>query len=332
MATRKSIERGETISAPLKETKVFPPMVTQMIGVGEATGALDTMLGEDRRLLRGGSGHRGRRPADAARADHDRRARRRRRRHRHRDVSADLRSDQQADVVHERDGALRRSVAWLIAIRAVISTMLLGSATFMRVDRAGIVRRRPVLLPDRLTYALTIAYALTLRFVERYRWLVDLQLGLRRAARVGLHLLHRRRHAAASRSLYVLPVIAASTMQFRRGGLLVATLEHGALRRPGAGAVSGGIGAARPIRGSTRHTRSRCRRGSVARYTVALNVFGSVRRRAARRHRSPRSLRSAGAQLVQASTEIADLQALEPARHRQPARAGWRPPIAALRS
>src|SRR6478736_9645460 len=44
MATRQSIERGETISAPLKETKVFPPMVTQMIGVGEATGALDTML------------------------------------------------------------------------------------------------------------------------------------------------------------------------------------------------------------------------------------------------------------------------------------------------
>jgi type IV pilus assembly protein PilC len=44
MVTRKSIERGETISAPLKDTKVFPPMVTQMIGVGEATGALDTML------------------------------------------------------------------------------------------------------------------------------------------------------------------------------------------------------------------------------------------------------------------------------------------------
>src|SRR5438874_6737507 len=44
MVTRKSIERGETISVPLKETKVFPPMVTQMIGVGEATGALDTML------------------------------------------------------------------------------------------------------------------------------------------------------------------------------------------------------------------------------------------------------------------------------------------------
>jgi type IV pilus assembly protein PilC len=44
MVTRKSIERGETISVPLKDTNVFPPMVTQMIGVGEATGALDTML------------------------------------------------------------------------------------------------------------------------------------------------------------------------------------------------------------------------------------------------------------------------------------------------
>ena len=44
MQTRKSIERGETISAPLKETQVFPPMVTQMIAVGETTGALDTML------------------------------------------------------------------------------------------------------------------------------------------------------------------------------------------------------------------------------------------------------------------------------------------------
>jgi len=44
LSTRKSIERGETIAAPLKETGVFPPMVSQMIGVGEATGALDTML------------------------------------------------------------------------------------------------------------------------------------------------------------------------------------------------------------------------------------------------------------------------------------------------
>jgi type IV pilus assembly protein PilC len=43
-ATRKSIEGGDTIAQPLKETAVFPPMVVQMISVGETTGALDTML------------------------------------------------------------------------------------------------------------------------------------------------------------------------------------------------------------------------------------------------------------------------------------------------
>jgi type IV pilus assembly protein PilC len=41
---RKGIERGETVSAPLAATKVFPSMVTQMINVGETTGALDAML------------------------------------------------------------------------------------------------------------------------------------------------------------------------------------------------------------------------------------------------------------------------------------------------
>src|SRR4029078_10031187 len=44
--TRTSIERGETVSAPLRETNVFPSMVVQMINVGETTGALDAMLGK----------------------------------------------------------------------------------------------------------------------------------------------------------------------------------------------------------------------------------------------------------------------------------------------
>lgn len=39
-----SIAEGDTITAPLKETGVFPPMVTQMISVGEKTGGLDEML------------------------------------------------------------------------------------------------------------------------------------------------------------------------------------------------------------------------------------------------------------------------------------------------
>ena len=41
---RKSLEQGKNLADPLKETNVFPGMVTQMIGVGEQTGAMDAML------------------------------------------------------------------------------------------------------------------------------------------------------------------------------------------------------------------------------------------------------------------------------------------------
>jgi type IV pilus assembly protein PilC len=44
MRVRKAIEEGRTIVDPLRESGVFPNMVTQMIGVGEATGAMDNML------------------------------------------------------------------------------------------------------------------------------------------------------------------------------------------------------------------------------------------------------------------------------------------------
>ncbi len=43
---RAKISEGKNIAGPLAETDVFPPMVVQMIGVGEATGAMDAMLGK----------------------------------------------------------------------------------------------------------------------------------------------------------------------------------------------------------------------------------------------------------------------------------------------
>jgi type IV pilus assembly protein PilC len=44
LSVREAVEQGRTISEPLKESKVFPDMVVQMIAVGEQTGALDQML------------------------------------------------------------------------------------------------------------------------------------------------------------------------------------------------------------------------------------------------------------------------------------------------
>jgi type IV pilus assembly protein PilC len=44
ISTRQSVSEGKTLAEPLTKFAVFPPMVTQMIAVGEATGALDNML------------------------------------------------------------------------------------------------------------------------------------------------------------------------------------------------------------------------------------------------------------------------------------------------
>ena len=61
----------------------------------------------------------------------------------------------------------RRKVAWLIAIRAVISTVLLGSATSCRSPRPARSPIDPFFFLIGLIYALTIVYAMTLRLVER---------------------------------------------------------------------------------------------------------------------------------------------------------------------
>jgi two-component system sensor histidine kinase PilS (NtrC family) len=202
--------------------------------------------------------------------------------------------------------ALRRNVAWLIFIRAVIGTILLGSATFVRATESGSFAVDPFFFLIGLTYALTIGYALALRFVERHRWLVDLQLGID-ALLISAFIYFTGGITSYFTSLYVLPVIAASTIQLRRGGLLVATLST---------VLYGGLVLAQYLAASglrtdpwlTAYAQS-LPAGSVARYTVALNVFGLFAV-AVLGGSLANSLRSAGAQLEQASTEIADLQAL----------------------
>src|SRR6476660_541193 len=167
--------------------------------------------------------------------------------------------------------ALRRNVAWLIAGRVVISTILLGSATFMRVTVPGSFAVDPFFFLIGLTYALTIGYALALRLVERHRWLIDLQLGID-ALIVSAFIYFTGGITSYFTSLYVLPVIAASTIQLRRGGLLVATLST---------VLYGGLVLAQYLAASglradpwlAAYAQS-LPAVSVARLTLALNVFG----------------------------------------------------------
>jgi two-component system sensor histidine kinase PilS (NtrC family) len=192
-----------------------------------------------------------------------------------------------------RKTGLRRNVAWLILMRAVISTMLLGSATFAEIRQPGSFQIDPFFFLIGLTYALTIGYATTLRFVERHRWLVDVQLA-GDALIVSAFIYFTGGIGSLYTPLYVLSIAAASSLQFRRGGLLVATLS--------AVLFVGLVLAQYFSTGLPISQRS-------AFYTVTLNVFGFFAV-ALLSGSLANSLQSAGVQLEQASEEIADLQAL----------------------
>src|SRR5450631_2070922 len=200
---------------------------------------------------------------------------------------------------------LRRKVAWLMAVRAIISTCLLGSATFVRVTAAGSFAVDPFFFLIGLTYALTISYALTLKFVDSNRRLVDLQLA-GDALIVSAFIAVTGGVTSYFTSLYVLPIIAGSMLQARRGGLVVATfatvLYVGlvlAQYLSASGLLDSGlvpVSLVLPPR-------------SVAQYTAGLNVFGFFAV-ALLSGSLAEGLRSADAKLELASTEIADLQAL----------------------
>src|SRR5215204_3134598 len=204
------------------------------------------------------------------------------------------------------DGGLRKNLAWLIAIRAIIGTILLGSAVVVQITAPGSFPVNPFFFLIGLTYGLTIIYGLTLRFVDRYRWLIDLQLA-GDALIVSAFIYFTGGITSYFTSLYVLPVIAAGAIQFRRGGLMAATLSTVLY----VGLVIAQYLAAAGYRTDPwlAATTLTLPPGSVARYTVALNVFGFFAV-ALLSGSLADSLRSAGARLEEASTEIADLQAL----------------------
>jgi two-component system sensor histidine kinase PilS (NtrC family) len=200
---------------------------------------------------------------------------------------------------------LRRRVAWLIAVRAFIGTILLGSAILIQIRNPGLFPGDSFFFLIALIYALTCAYAMTLPLVDRHRWLVDLQLA-GDALIVSAFIYFTGGITSYFTTLYVLPVVAASTVQFRRGGLLVATLST--LLYVGL-VLAQYLTAAGLLDLWLAPTFGPLPSRSVAQYTVALNVFGFMAV-ALLAGSLANSLRSAGARLEQASSEIAGLQAL----------------------
>ena len=202
----------------------------------------------------------------------------------------------------ERD--LRRKLFWLIAIRVGISSLLLGSAVFVQLTSPGTFPGEPLFLLIGVTYALNILWALTLKWAERYRWIVDIQLACD-ALIVSGFIVVTGGITSYFAALYVLPIASASSVQFRRGGMMIATLsallylgivltQYFGLGRVLGVAYFDFAGAMPPLR--------------IVVYTTGLNIFlffsiaflsGSLADR----------LQRAGARLERASSEIADLQA-----------------------
>ena len=199
---------------------------------------------------------------------------------------------------------LRRRLAWLIGIRVVISTLLLGSAAVVQWFSPGAFPAEPLFLLIGLTYLLNILWALTLKKAEQHPWLVDIQLSCD-ALLVSGFVAVTGGVTSYFAALYVLPIAAASSVQSRRGGTTIAVLS--ALIFLGIVLTQyfslGGIlglrwlpqGAALPA-------------PRMAAYTSGYYVFlffaiaflsGSLADR----------LQHAGMRLERASTEIADLQA-----------------------
>ncbi len=200
---------------------------------------------------------------------------------------------------------LRRNLARMIGIRAIIGTLLLGGATFAEISAPGLRALDPFFFLITLTYILTILYAATLRLAGRHRWLVDLQLG-GDALIVSAFVYFTGGIASFFSFLYVLPIVAASTVQSRRGSLLVATLS--AVLYFGMVAMQY-LAASGVLDPRIAPDSSLLPPNAIAQYTVALNLFGLFAVALISGSLAER-LRSSNARLQQASSEIADLQAL----------------------
>jgi two-component system sensor histidine kinase PilS (NtrC family) len=199
---------------------------------------------------------------------------------------------------------MRARLLKLIAVRVVISTLLLGTAILIEVSRPGAFPIDPFFFLIGLTYALSVAYLATLRLIEQHAWIVDVQLGVD-AVLVSAFIHVTGGITSYFSWLYLLPILAASSLRQRRGALQVAALSAGlylsivSLQYLFVDALPAGWQAA------TAETLPSLR---FAQYTLAVNVGGFLAVGYLSGQFAER-LRSADARLAHASHEIQDLRA-----------------------
>ena len=119
---------------------------------------------------------------------------------------------------------LRSRLLTLIAVRVVASTLLLGWAVLIQLSRPESFPVDPFFFLIGLTYGLNVLYLATLRYAEDHGWLIDLQFAV--DALVVSAFIHLTGGITSYfSSLYLLPIIAASSIRFGRTAIQVATLN-----------------------------------------------------------------------------------------------------------
>jgi two-component system, NtrC family, sensor histidine kinase PilS len=200
---------------------------------------------------------------------------------------------------------LRRRLAVHIAVRLLVATVLLGAAVIVQLRTPGALPINPFYFLVGLTFAVSLGFIGSLRFVGRLPWLTDVHFALD-AVVISATVFVTGGVESLFTILYMLPIVAASTVQFRRGGLQLAGLStillfgvvvaqylyaNGYLALPYENLVTSELP---PV--------------NIAYYTVALNAFGFFAVALLSGSLAERARRGE-AQLEQATEEIADLQA-----------------------
>ncbi|TDI22839.1 MAG: PAS domain-containing protein [Acidobacteria bacterium] len=200
---------------------------------------------------------------------------------------------------------LRRNLRWLSGVRFVTVTILLGSGVLVQLRTPGLWPVGPFFFLVALSYALAVTFVLTLTLVERRRWLIDVQLATD-AVLISSVVLLTGGVSSYFSTLYALPIIGASILQFRRGGLLVGALSAFLYAGVVVGQYQGVfefLETSWPAIGQLPRPPS-----TLAFYMAGLDIFGFLAVAVFSGYLAER-LRTADASLARASTEIADLQA-----------------------
>jgi two-component system sensor histidine kinase PilS (NtrC family) len=202
------------------------------------------------------------------------------------------------------DGTLAGRLLTHIALRLVAATVLLGSALVVQVRLPGVFDVNPFFVLIAFVYAASLVFIASLRLVDRFPWLIDVHFALDVlvvSAAVSL----TGGISSLFTSLYVLPIVAASSLQFRRGALQVAALSsvmYGGIVLAQFAQSSGLLG---PLLGVT--FADDLPRATVAQYTVGLNVAGLFAVAFLAGSLAER-LRRTDVKLEQTSEKLADLQ------------------------